>query len=326
MKTKKLTKLQRKVFSGFASVVQTSNNVSSRGSDTLRRHVSSAMPAVASVAQRLPERIATNGALKEAFGSKFMRAGLGNGRGFRTPGQALKFYRSSIPAPIRNLGAEKWFLKGKDASHIKSVANAPYFAKDPANLIWEFRIFNKLRGSRNMTFLEQTAIRGVNTAHTAVIVGRSIAYSAGRASAVSVLFELPVGLMENGIYIYRGKKTKDQAARDVLRNAKDAAISGALGGAVTTGAIAIGAGGIMGGIIASAAPVLVPFGLAVFGAGAAFRIGKAVFSSDLDLEYKVLGPRLSSPDNMSDEPEHVLDEDDSSVTRKDVTFSFVSNA
>ena len=322
MNTKKLTKLQRKVFSGFTSVVQTSNNVSSRGSDTLRRHVSSAMPAVASVAQRLPERIATNSALKEAFGWKFMQAGLGNGRGVRTPGQALKFYRSSIPAPIRNLGAEKWFLKGKDASHIKSVANAPYFAKDPANLIWEFRIFNKLRGSRNMTFLEQTAIRGVNTAHTAVIVSRSIAYSAGRASAFSVLFELPVGLMENGIYIYRGKKTKDQAARDVLRNAKDAAVSGALGGAVTTGAIAIGAGWV----IASAAPVLVPFGLAVFGAGAAFRIGKAVFSSDLDLEYKVLEPRISSPDNMSDEPEHVSDEDDSSVTRKDATVSSVSNA
>ncbi len=58
---------------------------------------------------------------------KFLRAGLGGDRGFRSYGEAEQLYVSSIPSHVPNLGeGAVWdFLKGKHASHIESVANAP---------------------------------------------------------------------------------------------------------------------------------------------------------------------------------------------------------
>ena len=94
--------------------------------------------------------------LSYSIKQKFRTAGLGRSRGIRTPGQARHFYETSVPQIVRNGGedAVKSFLKGKQASHIKSVANAPSQAKASSNVIWESSKRNAARGGRNMSSSE----------------------------------------------------------------------------------------------------------------------------------------------------------------------------
>ena len=106
---------------------------------------------------------------------KFRIAGLGNGRGIRTAAEAERFYRNSVPRSVRNMnvnGVEK-FLKGKDASHVESVANAPGKAKIPGNILWEFHKRNLGRGPANMNFGDKLRAKAGNSADAAKSVGKN---------------------------------------------------------------------------------------------------------------------------------------------------------
>ena len=211
--------------------------------------------------------------MSQAAVRKFSRAGLGNGRGSRNMVETSNFYRRSIPGPVRNLGegAVNRFTKGKEASHIRSVANSPGQAHNPANVIWESSRANGSRGARNMTRMEILGAKAVNATDTAKILGQATARNAGKGAAWTALFELPVSLAENGINVYRGKKTREEAVKDTGR---DVALAGAAGGALgagTTAAIALGAGPA----IAAAGPVLVPVGVAIFALSTGYRLRKA---------------------------------------------------
>ena len=204
---------------------------------------------------------------------KFMRAGLGNGRGSRSFQGARQFYQNSVPGAVRNLGegAVNRFTQGKQASHIESVANAPGKIRNPQNIIWEPAKANVKRGPRNMTRMEVIGARAVNAADTAKIVGTATARNAGRGAVWTVLFEFPVSLAENGLSLFRGKKTREEAVKDT---GKDLAAAGAAGGAIaagTTVAVAMGAGPAL----AAAAPVLVPVGVGIFAVSASSRIWRA---------------------------------------------------
>ena len=166
--------------------------------------------------------------------NKFRIAGLGRGRGVRGPAAAQEFYRSSVPGPVWNLGEGpvRQFTNGKQASHIRSAANAPSQARDSANIIWESAKANTARGSRNMTRLEVVGARTSNAAHTAGIVGAAAAKRAGRGALWTAVLELPVSLVENGINVSRGKKTREEAVKDT---GKDMATAGVAGGAVAAG-------------------------------------------------------------------------------------------
>ena len=205
--------------------------------------------------------------------NKFRIAGLGGRRGVRGPAAAQEFYRSSVPGPVRNLGESsvRQFTNGKQASHIRSVANAPSQAHNPANIIWESAKANTARGSRNMTKLEVVGARTTNAAHTAGIVGAAAAKRAGRGALWTAVLELPVSLVENGINVSRGKKTREEAVKDT---GKDVATAGVAGGAVAAGtmvAISLGAGPAL----LAAGPVLVPVGVGLFAISAGNRIWRA---------------------------------------------------
>ena len=96
---------------------------------------------------------ASFGDLSAKMKGKFRTAGLGNGRGVRTASEVDQFFRRSVPRTVRNMGpkAVKEFVKGKQASHIESVANAPGKAKSVGNILWESSKRNGRRGSANMS-------------------------------------------------------------------------------------------------------------------------------------------------------------------------------
>ncbi len=211
---------------------------------------------------------------------RFQQAGLGNGRGSRGFRGAREFYQTSIPRPVRNLGesAVNRFTQGKQASHIQSVANAPGKVRNPQNIIWESARANMKRGSRNMTRMEIVGAKAANVADTTKIVGAAAARNAGKGAVWTVLFEFPVSLAENGICVFRGKKTGQEAAKDT---GKDLAAAGAAGGVMAAGAtvaVAMGAGAAM----AAAAPVLAPIGVGIFAVSAGSRIWRA-WKDDLAL-------------------------------------------
>lgn len=205
---------------------------------------------------------------------KLRRAGLGNGRGFRTHAEAEQLFVESIPASVRNSGEKVvWqFLKNKQASHIESVVNAPGKAKNPGNIKWESGKSNQMRGSRNMNGVEKASINAKNGAHTAGIVAKNAARSAGRGAIFAVLLEAPVSAIENGIHVSKGRKSKKDAVKDT---AKDVGKAGIVGG-ITAGGIAVAGALGFGAILAPAAPVLAVAGVGVFTFSAIRRIGGAM--------------------------------------------------
>lgn len=212
------------------------------------------------------------------FGNKFIRAGLGNGRGSRSLPAAEEFYRASVPGPVRNLGegAVKQFTEGKHASHIQSVANAPGKAKSSQNIIWELAKGNLERGSRDMTRKELFGIQAKNAVHASGIVGRTAALNAGRGAGWGALFELPVSIAENVICFTKGKKTREEAVKDAAKSTLTAGVTGGAMAAGITGAVALGAGPVL----AAAAPVLAPVGIGIFAVSTGSRILRA-WKSDL---------------------------------------------
>ena len=209
---------------------------------------------------------------------KFVQAGLGNGRGSRTVREAEQFYRASVPAPVRNLGegAVKQFTKDKQASHIQSFANAPEKVVDSRNIIWELAKDHAKRGARNMTRKEIFGIQVKNAVHASGIVGRTAALNAGRGAGWGALFELPVSIAENVICFTKGKKTREEAAKDAAKSTLTAGVTGGAMAAGITGAVALGAGPVL----AAAAPVLVPLGMGMFAVSTGSRIFRA-WKSDL---------------------------------------------
>ena len=205
---------------------------------------------------------------------KFRLAGLGNGRGIRTPAQAEQFYLRSVPASVRNLGekAVEQFLKGKQASHVESVANAPGKAKTLGNTVWEYSKNNTQRGSRNMTRAQQLGVSIRNGAHAAGLVAKSAAVNAARGVALAAVLEAPVSVAENAIHVMKGKKAKEDAAKDV---AKDVGKAGVAGGVVAGGITVVAAMGA-GPMMTVAAPIVGTVGLGVFAFSSAWRIRRAI--------------------------------------------------
>ena len=202
---------------------------------------------------------------------KFSRAGLGSGGGYRKLPETLEFYRTSIPGAIRNLGEPGVFTRGKDGSHKISKLNAPHLADDPKNIMWESSKANLKRGSRNMTRLEIARANGMNAAHTAKIVGAAAAARAAKGAVWAALIELPVSLLENGIYVYRGEKTKQRALKDTGTDVAKAGIAGGIFAGGITIAVALGAGSAL----AAAGPVLIPVGVGLFALSSGSRIRRA---------------------------------------------------
>lgn len=203
--------------------------------------------------------------------NKFTSAGLRGGpKHWRAPEGASGFYDASIPDAVKMLGEDgvREFLDGKNASHIKSVANSPDLARTDSNMLWENIDANRARGSADMSAFEQLNVRldnGFDAFRLAAvkIVPRAVFYA--------IVIEASVSIVENGIYVYRGKKDARAALQDTSLNVAKSAVVGALAGTTLAGAVALGAAPVL----APAAPALGVIGGCLLVYSAADRIHTA---------------------------------------------------
>ena len=222
--------------------------------------------------------------LSRATQRRFKVGGLGRDLGSRSEAMAQRLY-DSVPKEVRNLGEEavKRFLKGKDASHIRSVSNAPGRARQPGNVVWEKSSLNRARGGRNMIPTEVAKAKSAGRLSGLSTVGRSMASNAAKGGAIAALTEAPVSGVENFLHWKRGRKSGQQAVKDA---AKDVTLAGAVGATtagVMTGACAMGVGLSLG-----------PFGVPLMIAGGTILVGNGILriakAAQLDLpldEYLV---------------------------------------
>ena len=199
-------------------------------------------------------------------------------------------YQESVPLMVRSYGedAVRQFLHGKDASHIRSVHNAPQLAADSGNILWENSGVNRARGAADMTGWERFAARGSNAFDTAGIVMRECATAAATSALYAGLLETPVAAIENYIRYQKGVVSGEQAVKDAAKSIAQAAGAGAIAGVAVTIAIGLGAGPI----IATVAPILMPIGLALYGISALKRILNAL---DNGLPLHRVGTYFCSP-------------------------------
>lgn len=213
--------------------------------------------------------------LSDQLNAKFAAAGgLGGERGpLRTPGEAESFFDSSVPDAIRLHGPEavEKFLDGKDASHVRSVNNAPELARVDSNIRWEDAAANRARGAEDMSRFHQMNITletGFDSfARSAVeIVPQAMFYAAAIECAISII--------ENSIYVYRGKKDLAVAVTDTAKNVARSAVAGLVIGTGVSAAIALGAAPLL----VAAKPALIVIGGALLAYAVARRIHTAMTS------------------------------------------------
>ena len=234
--------------------------------------------------------------LSSTLQRKFMDAGLRPEHGIRTTAEAQSLYQETVPAFVRNFGGDavRDFLGGKDASHIKSVANAPHLSADPNNIMWESSAINRARGASDMTQWDRFTAQTNNTFDASRIVMRHCMPGAASAAFTAALMEAPVATIENYIHYKRGRKTGEQAIIDA---AKSITIHAGTGAVVYIGiTIAVGALGAAGvtvaPVIATLAPILLPVGFALYTQSALKRILDAL-SDGLPLDQ--VGTYFCSP-------------------------------
>ena len=226
-----------------------------RGLEMARESGAGAVAAAKSVPANFPRGFKD---LTPKVQGRFARAGLRSWWKSRSFVEAGRFYESSVPRFVRNLGKTEEFIKGKSASHIESVRNAMDKARSNTNILWESEKANWSRGPRNMTRFEILKINAKNSVDASRIVGKRMAGGAARGGALAALMEAPISATENFIHFRRGRKSREDAAKAV---AKDTAKAGATGVAVGSGmvfVVAVGGGAIL-------APIAMP--MAVVGAG-----------------------------------------------------------
>ena len=147
---------------------------------------------------------------------RFQTRGLGRGLAPRSLTKARKFFEGSIPKSIRDGGDKsvRRFMRGRDVSHIESVARNPGRAKASGNVVWEKSSRNRSRGARNMTKGEVAAAKAATRRSGYAELGRSVAKQAAWAAAL----EFVVAGLENWFHWKRGRKTAKQAAKDTAKS------------------------------------------------------------------------------------------------------------
>ena len=237
-----------------------------RTSSGMGRGVSAAGPAVAEAARRSHSGSWHN--LSPETRRLFQTRGLGRGLGLRTPTMARRFYERSIPEAIRNQGesAVLHFIKGKDASHIRSVSRMPAWARRPSNVVWEFANKNRSRHGKNMSATDLAAAK--STARTSAI--SATAKGVAKGGVFSAAVEAPVAAVENFFHWKRRRKSGRQAASDA---AKSTVGAGAVGAAATAGTVGVSKGAAALGLSLKLGPAGIPLAIA----GAALMIGSTAY-------------------------------------------------
>ena len=248
-------------------------------SDDTEASTGGSVPGISFVAKELS--VGKWHSLSNDMQNKLKNAGLGNGRGgARTAMEAEQFYESSIPYHVRNGGesAVKDFIRGRDASHIKSVHNSPSQAKDTGNTLWENAHKNRVRGSRNMNKSEIGATKLENGLRGAKVGGKAALRRGIRGGVIAGAIELPIAAAENFLHWKRDRKSGKQAIKDTAsKTGVTAGVSGLV--CLTTFLLPISLGPL-------AMPVAI-LGGTVWAGSSIYRVAKAA-KLDIPLdEYRV---------------------------------------
>lgn len=155
----------------------------------------------------------------------FRTRGLGRGLGCRSHVMAQRLYENNIPEDIRAIRGEPavWeYIKGKEFSHIKSVAKCRSKAKAPSNIVLECARKNRSRGSRNMTLADQAAAKWVNQASAIKIRVKALVKGVKKVAATEAI----VSGLENMLHWKRGRKSGEQAVMDAVKSTVSATFNG----------------------------------------------------------------------------------------------------
>ncbi|MCY3595119.1 MAG: hypothetical protein F4Z36_07260 [Acidimicrobiia bacterium] len=227
---------------------------------------------------------------------KFAVAGL---RGAWRPIEvAQAFFEEGVPAAVRNLGEDAVlkFVKGKHASHIRAVANAPEMMTEHANIVWESAKDNLARGAADMNPMELAKANALNAIDATGILASQAIMTAATAGAIGMALEGVVTVAENYIYVYRGEKDVDEAVKESVKGVLKKGGISAIGGVGWMVALSLGAGPA----ISAAGPVIVTVGSATFIVAAYKRIKTALDSAEepVEGEGSAEPEQLSEPDLM----------------------------
>lgn len=226
-------------------------------------------PASILIFSRLAERLTPFEQLSRPTQLKFTKAGLGRKWGTWTPAEAAELYKRSVPWAVRAQGEDAVleFLKGKQASHIKSKAAHPDLAKAIKNIVWWNERKNWSQGAKDMSKRDLSLVR--------LKEAMSAGGLAARAALRTAFWEAPVSAAENSIRVVRGGLPKGQAVKNVAEDTSRAAVSGS--------AVAIGVMALRIGFLANPAVGFVGTGL--FAVSTAQRLVRAWRESPLTPLY-----------------------------------------
>jgi hypothetical protein len=181
--------------------------------------------AAQSVVQQLPWEKLSQDLIK-----KFKVNGMRVGQRSRLDAQQL--YDMRIPYPTKILGepAVRQFLNGKDASHIKSHINGGTGNAD--NIIFEYYKSNRSRGSKNIKQSEFLRIQTSNQFEflRSKLFYKKIGMNTAKGVFYGALFSASNSAFTNIWNAIDNEVSWEEAAWNILNDAKDGAIAGGIAG------------------------------------------------------------------------------------------------
>ncbi|WP_019509164.1 hypothetical protein [Pleurocapsa sp. PCC 7319] len=126
------------------------------------------------------------------------------------------------------------YLRGKDASHVKSFANGG--SDNPSNLHWEDKSLNRARGKENMTPSELAELKFENALKN---IGGGIKAglkAAPKAAAFAAAVKLPPAALKYSLRMKRGEINLEEA---VIETGKEVAVASAVGGIAAVPIVAV---------------------------------------------------------------------------------------
>lgn len=194
---------------------------------------------------------------------KFQRNGMRNA--YRPVIEAQQLYNGRVPGSIKALGepAVRQFLKGKDASHIKSYANGG--DGKASNIVFEDYKQNRARGARNMNRFELSKVRASN--HFEFLRSpafyKQVGINTAKGAVAGAIFSASTSAFTNIWNAIDGDVSWEEAGWNIVDDTKSGALVGGISALGLT--FATFACPPVGGLLAVTSPYLMACGIGVTG-------------------------------------------------------------
>lgn len=220
------------------------------------------------------------------------------GTGDRLAGKDLY---EKLPGGVRLAGEPTTlkYLESHEVSHVQSVHRHPELATQLDNLDFEPAIWNRTRGSNDMTLVDRLRLQLHNASASAVGARVVTLTTVAKGGAIGALVELPVTITVETLHLANQRKTTQQAVKDAT---KTVGVSVLVGG-TTAGVLTVA--GTFG--FTLGAPVLIP--LAVVAGSAYVWVSSERIWNALDDETRaaVVGRQVVVLDGIRDYAQGIHD-------------------